>query len=212
MADFLTTSNEEKTITKYLNDVKIIFEEFSKDSMPKIFVTDMGRALINSVLKVYNNCDLPTYLDWCFDYVTKNEMKKQLKVIYYTCSTHYLKNVIKKVKSKKKSIVFCKLLLFSKNVLFLALESSSKIRIAFICAFALILNSQTINEIDYLFEHIYNMFNNKKLDLTTYKSIFVIANTIRGTDLDIFRKRTQTGQARDDIFSAVFVTKDNGLI
>ena len=101
VADFYSSCNQEKTISRYLNEIKDLLDQFKSNMLPKIVVTDMSRALINSVLKIFNNCDMESYLKWCFEIKIENNQFNKIKTIYYTCSTHFLKNMTKKAKGEQ---------------------------------------------------------------------------------------------------------------
>ena len=97
VAEFVTTSNSQNTISQYLLEIK---ESLSNKALPDIIVTDMGWALIYAVLKIFNNCDMLSYLHSCFEFLFNNKDSKLEKIIFYTCSTHFLKNIIRKAKGK----------------------------------------------------------------------------------------------------------------
>ncbi len=98
VAEFLTTSNNQITISNFLSEIKLrISLATTKNVQPKIIVTDMSWALINSVMRVFNNCSMLEYLESCFSFIF--EKKSFNMVIYYTCSTHFIKNIIRKTKS-----------------------------------------------------------------------------------------------------------------
>lgn len=97
VAEFLTTSNNKPSICRYLEELKVKFLIDSKQkNLPKIIVTDMSWALINSVLYVFNKCSMQEYLIRCWDHLFHK--KSFENIVYYTCSTHFLKNIIKKSK------------------------------------------------------------------------------------------------------------------
>jgi len=104
VAEFLTTSNNQITISRFLAELNRLLDQATTTNiLPKIIVTDMGWALINSVLRVFNNCDMIEYLNYCYKLLLENKVEfkdKRIKVIYYTCSTHFLVNIIKKTKGK----------------------------------------------------------------------------------------------------------------
>lgn len=101
VAEFVTTSNDQISIGNYLRELKMKLEiGTSKNVLPRIIVTDMGWALINAIMQVFNNCDMTGYLEWCSDYLFFDEKTSAEMTIYYTCSTHFLKNMIRKAKSK----------------------------------------------------------------------------------------------------------------
>lgn len=105
MAEFLTTKNNQIVIGNYLSEIKLQLSLATKRNvLPKIIVTDMGWALIGSLLRVFNNCTMLEYLNWCYDLSFTKEAIVLNKIVYYTCSTHFLKNMIRKTKG---NIIIC---------------------------------------------------------------------------------------------------------
>lgn len=128
VAEFLTTANDQVTIGKYLSDIRLIFEKnSSKNMLPSIIVTDNGWALMNSVLSSFNDCDMKQYINWCYCFVHGRPEVRQYKIILYLCSTHFLKNMIKKAKQ---------------------VTIANHVRRAFLFMFALLQNSITIEQIN----------------------------------------------------------------
>ena len=101
IAEFLSTSHNQTCITKYLTSIKSFINVFSSETMlPEIIVTDISWALINSALHVFNNTNLSNYIQWCYDIIIskrEQEILNIMKIRVYLCSTHFLKNIIKKV-------------------------------------------------------------------------------------------------------------------
>ena len=105
VADFITTSFKQSTTTRYLREIKTRLENYKSGILPKIIITDMAWGLINSVLECFNQCDIHDFLRQCYNFTVLKNKNTNLKVIYYTCSTHYLKNMSKKVKCKCKALI-----------------------------------------------------------------------------------------------------------
>lgn len=99
VAEFLTTQNDEFTIDSYLRSIKHKIELVNMEAMPQIIVTDQSRVLQNAVLNVFNSMTFEKYIAFCFDIVTNTKELSNAFVVYYTCSTHLLKNIIKSSKS-----------------------------------------------------------------------------------------------------------------
>ena len=99
LAEFLTTSHDQINISKFLLSIK---SKLDNNEVPKIVVTDMSWALMNSIMFTFNQCTISNYLSWCFNYLYKqsqiNNLPNLIKTKMYLCSTHYLHNLIKKVK------------------------------------------------------------------------------------------------------------------
>ncbi len=68
----------------------------TKNNLPRIIVSDMSWALINSIMRVFNNCSMLEYLNGCYDFLFNK--KSFNNIVYYTCSTHFIKNMIRKTK------------------------------------------------------------------------------------------------------------------
>ena len=101
IAEFLTTSNNQYTISRYLSEIKLRLNVSQKKNVcPQIIVTDMSWALINSIMQVFNHCSVLEYLNCCYDCILKNIQFE--KIVYYTCSTHFIKNIIRKAKGNLK--------------------------------------------------------------------------------------------------------------
>jgi hypothetical protein len=63
IAEFVTTSNNQISIANFLSEIKLrISMATTKNVYPKIIVTDMAWALINSVMRVFNNCSMIEYI------------------------------------------------------------------------------------------------------------------------------------------------------
>jgi len=114
VAEFLTTSNSQITIGNYLSEIKLRLSICSKVNVfPKIIVTDFAWALINSVMRVFNDCTMLDYLNWCYKFVFHKEKTENDMVVYYTCSTHLIKNIIRKSKGIQILLFLIFLLSFS---------------------------------------------------------------------------------------------------
>lgn len=106
LAEFVTTSDCQDNVIKRLNDLKYILLTHLKSKTPfaDVVVTDMSWTLINSALKVFNNCSTLEYLYDCFEQIQVTEQQPGTKirskyhVKMYLCSTHVLKNMLDKVK------------------------------------------------------------------------------------------------------------------
>jgi len=98
LAEFVTTAHDQLSIAKYLSWLKNLIDQ-KKIELPKIIVTDMSWALINSVLLVFNNCNICNYLNYCYFHLIKKNthLNNVIKVKYYICSIHFFQNIKKKV-------------------------------------------------------------------------------------------------------------------
>lgn len=189
LAEFLTTAHDHLNITKYLNSIKnkiIQYSNLNSNIFPKIIVIDMSWALCNSVLLAFNNCTIQIYLNWCFDILTKEindiSYKKLMAIKIYFCSTHVLKNIIKKAKS---------------------ITKSNQIKNLFIFCFCLIQNSLNIDQILFYLFHVHNIFNNKNLDDSVIISINLINKEImtkKMPTIEILESDTNAERERNSSF------------
>lgn len=91
VAEFFTSSHTSDNIATYLSDIQNLIsqhtgyklkngKEKSVSFLPKIIVTDCSWALITSVMKSINNCDVNHYLKYCFEILNpsleKNDSQK----------------------------------------------------------------------------------------------------------------------------------------
>lgn len=151
LAEFISTAHDQISIGKYLLTIKNILEQ-NQVSLPKIIITDMSWALINSVLLIFNNCNMLNYLNYCFLILKKHkyELTKIIKVKYYLCSTHFFKIIKKKVNK---------------------LDIGKDVKILFLFSVVLLQNSGTLDEIDSYLKHVHNIFCNKFFDSSVKNSI-----------------------------------------
>jgi len=143
VAEFISTDYSSLGISKYLQTTKHIFDKYSTpgERFCPIFVTDFSYALINSILKVFNNCQLSHYILWTFhvliEYTDVPEIGDIMKTKIYICSVHFLKSLAIKVKK---------------------LEKTETVAKSFIFAFSLLQNSVTVNQFNLNLRHIFNVF------------------------------------------------------
>lgn len=187
IAEFITTAHYETSITKYVTTIKSTMKSNTNtntNNLPEIIVTDMGWALINSVMNVFNNCNVSSYLYWCYEVVInkKDAFIKLIKTRMYLCSTHFLKNIIKKVKK---------------------VYANKIVKRNFIFMFTLIQNSTTVTQIENYLRNIYNIFNNPFFDETVCYSLEVIAEEIKKrklSSIDPDQTRSFEQSKRDSFF------------
>lgn len=166
LANFITTAHDHLNISSFLTSIKSKIEIYSDQRsiiFPKIIVTDESMALVNAVLKTFNNCSLLIYLNWCFDILTKviNDPRyiQLMNVKIYLCATHLLKNMIRKIKNLK-------------NV-------SEDIRKTAIFSFTLIQNSTSLEQINNFLLHTHNLFKNPYADSSFTQSFNYIKQAVR---------------------------------
>jgi hypothetical protein len=180
ISEFLTTSHTQMNISLNLMQIKNFFLKYSSLSGKKfgfqypiapIIVTDFSWPLINSVLDIFNNnMTIIKYLELAYEILVKKEKHKLtlINTFIYLCSIHYLKTFIKNTKKihhqdkkneirVKKSLIFC---------------------------FTLLQNATSLEEIEFLLENIYNVFNIKKRNQSFISSICLIENRLKNRNLD----------------------------
>ena len=128
-------------------------------------MTDLSWALINSVTESFNKFDISTYLKWTFEFLLKNEITESVpKTKLYLCSTHFLKNILKKTKRIVK-------------------DSNYQFKNDFIFMFSLLQNSLSIKEFNAYLLNIYNVFKNKIYDDSVRYSLEILRSHIKDRDL-----------------------------
>ena len=90
--------------------------------MCSIVVTDFSYALINSLLKSFNNCQLSHYIMWTYHVLIQfpdksNQIGNMMKIKIYICSVHFLKSLIQKVKKLEKNPIVAKSFIFAFSLL-----------------------------------------------------------------------------------------------
>ena len=146
--DFVTTDNTQTSLECFMLNFKSFVQRYVpfNQIIPEYIVTDYSWALINSVLFVFNNCNSMQYLIWAFDYLMKENTifrDYEMPTKIYICSTHFLKTVIKDVKSTN------------------ATEKQKK---AFIFSFSLLQNSTSLKDFDETLKNILNVFFRDYID------------------------------------------------
>ena len=154
IAEFVTTSQTQVSISGYLNIIRNILQanitSKKKFSFAPIFVSDFSWAIINSVLDVFNRCNIMQYIKHCFyslnDKETAFEMPTQIQI----CAAHFLKLIIKKIKKLK-------------------IDENTK-KIGIYC-FTLLQNAVSIDDFERLLINIFNLFNQKYYSQSCVESI-----------------------------------------
>ena len=152
VADFITTRHTSINLTKYFLDIFYLIQA-SNAILAPIIVIDFSWALLISLMKAINNCDLIAYLDWSYDMLVlkkTNDVNKRdnMKSKIVLCSVHFFKNVVRKTKA---------LMIKSKNSYI-----NSKIKKIFLFSFTLLLNSVNIDEFLKHYRAIYYLFGSTK--------------------------------------------------
>ena len=170
IADFVTSAHDSTTIAKYLLSIKSHLELNSVS----IIVTDFSWALMNAVLLIFNNCNILTYLNWCYDHIyCQGIVNPHLKTLLVHCSCHTLKNVVRK----------------SKNI-----KCEDNVRRAFIFCFSLLQESLSSHQFEAYLINIFNLFNqkfetNSLLYSFTYLKKEILNRKIeKQTDPDVFEE------------------------
>lgn len=197
LAEFITTAHDHINISKFLSTIRANLNE-NLVNMAKIIVTDQGWALINAILLSFNNCNVPNYLNWCYLILIKNTNEKKIldlmEIRVYNCSTHFLKNIIRK----------------SKNV-----SIYKHVRKSFIFMFTLIQNSVTIKQVENYLVCIYCVLNKRFLDAQVLYSLHFLATEIRKrncSSIDIDDQSYLPEQKERDKLFDLFLKESNIFI
>ena len=148
LAEFVLTHHDIINISRNLLLIKESLLCYSNAIIAPIIVTDFSWALVNSVLKVFNNCTMLQYLNWAYDVCkaperTESVLGFEMVCNLYLCSTHFLKSFINKVKPFK-------------------LNRHQRRTIVY--SFSLLQNCTTLSEFDYIFINVFNIYNNEFLN------------------------------------------------
>ncbi|CAF1151313.1 unnamed protein product, partial [Brachionus calyciflorus] len=185
-SEFVTTANDQITITKYLRSIQ---NKLNKNYYPNVIGTDMSWALINSVLTTFNSCSISDYLNIVFEKLFINEkinIEEKIKTKIYLCSTHVLKNIIKKAKK---------------------IKVDKSVQYSFLFVFTLIQNSRSILEVENYLQNIHNVFNNPVFDESVVYSFNLLQQMIKDrklTNIDFSEERTPEQTIRDNEFKSYF--------
>jgi hypothetical protein len=104
--EFVTTSHTSESISKFItfavNRIKQNPGKMQLFSLAPIVVMDFSFAILNGVLNSINKCSLTEYIQFCYELIFNNKTDlKMYPTFVYLCSTHFLKNIIKKTKPFK---------------------------------------------------------------------------------------------------------------
>lgn len=183
IAEFFTTSHNSTSISKYLTSIKkilfdgivgnklILFSIIDMNSYswilifkpshtgPKAFiiapfiVVDFSWALINAIIRTFNNCSVAHYIKWSYDvihnYHDNTDMNHYMSTRVILCQVH----ILKKMAQKASDIIKLK-----KAVKF---ESYNKIKEIFLYGFTILQNSMTVNEFDDTLKYLYFTLNSE---------------------------------------------------
>lgn len=147
--DFISTSHNSITISKYLFNFKKYLEIIVPTESfryPAVIVVDFSWAFINSIQETFNKCTIQQYLDWSFDLIVLKKKKCDaflnclMVTKVYLCSTHFLKLIISKVDKLKVKI---------------------DLKRTFLLAFTLLQNSKELVEFEWNLKNIFYIFNQK---------------------------------------------------
>jgi len=154
IAEFVTTSQTQVSISGYLNIIRKILEtnitSNKQFSFAPIFVTDFSWAIINSILDVFNRCNIMQYIKNCFDLLHDCENSFKMPTQIQLCAAHFLKLVVKKIKKLKIS------------------EHTKKVGIY---CFTLLQNAVELEDFERLLVNIFNLLNQKLYSQSCVESI-----------------------------------------
>ena len=112
LADFFTTGHDMKTIASYFQIIKDNLQKFISRryfQFSPIIVTDFSWALINAVIRSFNNTTFSVYINWCSNILIDKQIFKVnfIPTIIFLCYSHFIKMIAKKI-NKKLTIKFIK--------------------------------------------------------------------------------------------------------
>ena len=185
VAEFVTTSHDSISITKYLFSIKKIFENSLNENkrfiIPPIVVTDFSWALIISVLEAFNNCSVVNYINWAFDvlfkYSENNQLNQLMKTRIIICQTHIFKAVVQKT-----NICIDKKRLSEKNY-----DKQNKIKKLFLFSFTILQNSTSINEFNEVLKDLYKIFCLKNYSEEINSCVTKIQQLVMKRNFDLFK-------------------------
>ena len=105
--EYITTDQSVRQISGFLFLVKeycLKYKSMCGRQIPfafaQIITTDFSYILINSILKIFNNCNMADYLKGTYTILVEGSQSAlAINVMIYLCSTHFLSSFIKKVNS-----------------------------------------------------------------------------------------------------------------
>ena len=180
IAEFFTTCQEATTICQFLLVIKNKIEMYisgKKFAIAPVIVTDCSWTLINSVLNIFNQCNINQYLDWCFDFIV---LRKQIEhkntsmpTHIYLCCVHFL------------DIIWKETIKVLNEGARMRCKHKEKIKQTFILSFTLLQCCSIFETFNSYLVDIYNIFNQK----TQNKSFLISFKRIRNCIAD--RKQSE---------------------
>jgi len=172
IAEFISTAHDQDTISMFLFRIYFYFHNNVGTRYPfkvaPVIVTDFSWALMNSIQRVFNSCDMAQYLDYCHTLIYETDKRalvtSAMKTRSYLCSTHFLKLIITKAKKIEADIVKRKF---------------------FILCFSLLQNSSEVGEFNRFLSAIYMVFMFKYESSDVASSFMYLANAIAEREIDI---------------------------
>jgi hypothetical protein len=101
-SEFVSTEHSTISISHKLFYIKKSIDSYSTSDnfmQPKVIVVDFSWALLNSILDVFCNHKIGSYLTYCFQKLVMISNTKELYTIPYICSTHFLRMMFRRAKS-----------------------------------------------------------------------------------------------------------------
>ena len=206
--EFLTTAHDATNIGTYLYRIKNVLSSnmpAKSHIIAPVVVVDFSRALINSVLSIFNNCSLDDYLKWSFDFIVRKNVHifGVMRTKIFLCAAHIIKNVVKDYTKVEKTNRFSKRIKFN-------------IKITFLHCFSLLQNSLSITEFNIHLKHTYLIFNSKKLTFFTQQSIRrmnrVCKEKMYHFEKNVFNlenEKKRDNHKKRSIHNVIFVTSKN---
>ena len=151
LSDFFSTGHDMKTISSYFQIIRDALEKYiSKHSFQyaPIVVTDFSWALINAVLRTFNNTNFDAYINWCSNILINKELFKInfMPTIIFLCYSHFIKMISKKVFKVKK---------------YLNKSNQKKLHRVALYSCAVLQRSTNMENFSKNLRHLFNIFNTK---------------------------------------------------
>jgi hypothetical protein len=105
--EFASTKHTSIHIRLYLDLARSyldIYSSINASLLPRVIVVDQSWAMINAIIKCFNNCSIIEYLQKCYSIIVTDQTNSDLSnitlpnIVPYLCSTHFLKSFICKAK------------------------------------------------------------------------------------------------------------------
>ena len=174
LADFFTTGHDMKTIASYFQIIKDNLQKFISRryfQFSPIIVTDFSWALINAVIRSFNNTTFSVYINWCSNILIDKQIFKVnfIPTIIFLCYSHFIKMIAKKIKKIKK---------------YVQKANNNKIHKVALYSTSVLQRSVDMEDFSKNLRNCYNIFNNKFESKYTQASLKAIKENVVTSSLN----------------------------